>query len=140
VTDTPSNTSARPGPIPDEDSAGFWEALRSHRLLLQKCANCEEVRFPPMPGCPHCGSAAFESLTVTGSGRIYSWITAHRPVGSLTEDELPCTIVTVEIEEGCRILGRLVASVPPEIDLAVHPHFIDHDGWTELAFASAEGR
>jgi uncharacterized OB-fold protein len=139
---SPSPAPARPGPEPDEDSVVFWEGLRAHQVLVQKCANCATVRFPPMPGCPNCGSPAAEQLAVGGAGRIYSWIVAHRPVGSLTEDELPATIVTVELEEGCRMLGRLDASVQPAVDLPVVPHFIDHegvdhDGWTELAFSSA---
>jgi uncharacterized OB-fold protein len=131
----------RPGPEPDVDSAPFWEALRAHQVLVQKCANCELVRFPPMPGCPNCGSVAAQHVTVSGAGRVYSWIVAHRPVGSLTEDELPCTIATVELEEGCRMLGRLDASAVPRVDLPVTALFIDHlgidhDGWTELAFAA----
>jgi hypothetical protein len=136
-----SHAGSRPGPTPDEDSAPFWAALRAHQVLLQKCANCSTVRFPPMPGCPHCGSATSEQVMVSGAGRIYSWIVAHRPVGSLTEDELPATIATVELEEGCRMLGRLDDSVRPALDLPVAPLFIDHqgidhEGWTELAFGS----
>jgi uncharacterized OB-fold protein len=92
-----------------------------------------------MPGCPHCGSAEADLVQVSGAGRIYSWIVAHRPVGTLTEDELPCTIITVELDEGCRMLGRLDTSVRPAVDLPVTPRFVDHDGWTELAFSAAEG-
>jgi uncharacterized OB-fold protein len=130
--------SVRPGPEPDEDSAPFWEGLRAHRVLVQQCAYCTLVRFPPMPGCPNCGSVAAERVAVSGAGRIYSWIVAHRPVGSLTEAELPCTIATVELEEGCRMLGRLDPSAAPSVDLSVLPVFIDHDGWTELAFAARD--
>jgi uncharacterized OB-fold protein len=90
-----------------------------------------------MPGCPQCGSTAAQPIAVSGSGRIYSWIVVHRPVGSLTEDELPAAIATVELEEGCRMLGRLDSSVRPAVDLPVTPRFIDHEGWTELAFGSA---
>ena len=130
---------ARPGPEADEDSAPFWEALRAHEVLVQKCANCDVVRFPPMPGCPHCGSATAKHVVVSGAGQIYSWIVAHRPVGTLTADELPCTIVTVELDEGCRLLGRLDSSVVPSMERRVVPRFIDHESWTELAF-TAPGR
>ncbi len=124
-------------PVADEDSAPFWEALRRHRVLLQKCAHCGEVRFPPMPGCPQCGSGAAEPVTAGGHGRIYSWIVVHRPLGSITEAELPCTIATVELDEGCRVLGRFAGDA--SIDLPVTARFVDHDGWTELAFEPVEG-
>jgi uncharacterized OB-fold protein len=135
---TPSED-ARPGPEIDEDSAPFWEGLRAHQVLLQKCANCDVVRFPPMPGCLSCGYPTAKSLRVSGAGRIYSWIVAHRPVGTLTADELPCTIVTVELDEGCRMLGRLDSGVVPTMDLRVAPRFVDREGWTELAFTVAGG-
>jgi uncharacterized protein len=134
-----SHQMPRPGPVPDEDSAPFWDGLREHKVLVQKCANCAQVRFPSMPGCPHCGSPAAERIAVSGAGRIYSWIVAHRPVGSLTEAEVPVAIATVELAEGCRMLGRLDPSVQPAVDLPVAPLFVDHEGWTELAFGAVTG-
>lgn len=125
------------GPTADEDSAPFWAALRGHRLLLQKCGNCGEVRFPRMPGCPQCGSSASEDVSASGHGRIYSWIVVHRPLGSIPEDALPCTIATVELDEGCRVLGRLLNG-RAAIDLPVTAGYADHDAWTELTFEPAE--
>ena len=126
-------------PIPDEDSAPFWQGLREHQVLLQKCANCSEVRFPPMPGCPNCGSPESERITATGRGKVYSWIVVHRPLGTFTDADLPATIATVELAEGCRVLGRLHGAATPGIDLAVTADFVDHDDWTELAFTPVQG-
>jgi uncharacterized OB-fold protein len=125
---------ARPAPVPDEDSAAFWQGLREHRIYVQKCTQCGEVRFPPMPGCPQCSSSGFETLLVTGTGSVYSWIVVHRPIGSLTEAELPCSFVTIELDEGCRMLGRLDSALPPRIGQRVTALFVDHPSWTELAF------
>lgn len=122
-------------PVPDEDSAEYWAALRDHRILLQRCTECGETRFPRMPGCPQCGSAGFQDVEVRGDGKVYSWIVIHRPLGGLTSEQLPRTIVTVQLDEGCRILGRLVASTGARVDLPVEAVFVDHDDWTELAFA-----
>ena len=126
-------------PTPDEDSAPFWLGLREHRVLLQQCADCAEVRFPPMPGCPQCGSPDSERIAATGEGTVYSWIVVRRPLGTFTEADLPATIATVELTEGCRLLGRVYGSGLPAIDAAVVAHFVDHGEWTELAFALVEG-
>jgi uncharacterized OB-fold protein len=119
-------------PVADEDSAPFWEALRGHQVLLQQCGNCSEIRFPPMPGCPKCGSGVWANVTASGLGRIYSWIVVHRPLGTITEAELPCTLATVELDEGCRVLGRFTGDAA--VDVRVSARFVDHKEWTELAF------
>ncbi|HEX4018963.1 MAG TPA: zinc ribbon domain-containing protein [Frankiaceae bacterium] len=124
------------GPVADEDSASFWEALREHHISLQKCSNCGEVRFPPMPGCPNCGSGECTHVTASGGGRVYSWIVVHRALGTITEADVPCTLATVELDEGCRVLGRL--SGDARVDLPVNARYVDHDGWTELAFIPVE--
>jgi uncharacterized OB-fold protein len=121
-------------PVPDEDSAPYWDALREHRLRLQKCANCGEVRFPPMPGCPNCGSPESKLLFGAGTGEVYSWIVVRRPFGTFTEADLPAVIATVELDEGCRVLGRLHTTKPVSAGLRVVARYVDHDEWTELAF------
>lgn len=137
---SPSSTAdaAVSRPVADEDSAAYWSALRDHRILLQRCTACGETRAPRMPGCPQCGSDGFDDVEVRGTGKVYSWIVIHHPLGGLTAEQLPRTIATVELDEGCRILGRLVAGAGDDIgvraDLPVQPVFFDHDGWTELAF------
>lgn len=139
VSPTGASGAAVSRPVPDEDSADYWAALRDHRILLQQCRRCGETRFPRMPGCPQCGSEQFHDVEVRGSGKVYSWIVIHRPLGGLTAEQLPRTIATVELDEGCRILGRLVNGTAEAADVAadrpVEAVFVDHDDWTELAFA-----
>jgi uncharacterized OB-fold protein len=125
------------GPVPDEDSAPYWAGLRERRIQLQKCAVCGEVRFPRMPACPACGSPAWEELAAAGTGRVYSWIVVHRPLGTLTPEDLPCTLATVELDEGCRVLARLTAEYEVMTDLPVTADFVDHGEWTELVFLPA---
>ncbi len=133
---SPDAATGRPGPVPDEDSREYWSALRRHSLVLQRCTSCGATRFPFLTACPQCGSLAAEQVSSSGRGRIYSWIVAHVPVGSLTAAELPCAIVTVELDEGCRLLGRYASPAAPAIDQRVIPRFVDHENWTELVFES----
>ncbi len=90
-----------------------------------------------MPGCPQCGSPAFTEVSSGGDGRIYSYIVVRRPLGSITEAELPCVIVMVELDEGCRLLGRLRGFDTAAIDQPVSASFVDRGSWTELAFVPA---
>jgi uncharacterized OB-fold protein len=121
----------------DEDSAAWWQALGRGRLEVQECAVCSEVRMQPMPGCPRCGSAEFVPRCVRGAGSIYSGIVIHHPVGTLSEDELPRTIVTVDLDVGCRMIGRLLESQPPTIGRRVTAVIEGVGPDAELAFEFA---
>jgi len=121
-------------PAADEDSAPYWAGLREGRIELQRCTACGEVRFPRMPACPNCGSPDWVAHTAAGTGRIYSWIVVHRPLPPFEPADLPCTLATVELDEGCRLLGRLVSGAAG-VDVPVTADFVAHgDAWTELVF------
>lgn len=122
----------------DEDSAPYWHALSQHKIQTQTCLQCGEVRCPPLPGCMNCASTETAVGVASGRGRIYSWIVVRRPLGSITAEELPCTIATVELDEGCRLIGRLTDVTSPAMDQVVRSVFVDHSGWTELRFTTTD--
>lgn len=121
----------------DPDSRSFWEGLCRHELRLEACDTCARVRFPPMPACPYCGTVGGREREGSGRGRVYSWIRVHRALLPEMADQLPYTIVTVTLDEGCRMVGRLDPHVDPFDGMAVAVHYVDHDGWTELRFHAA---
>jgi uncharacterized OB-fold protein len=101
----------KPVPVPDVDSAPFWEACRQHRLLLQRCAGCGQTRFPPSGLCPHCRSGEFNWLTASGRGRLYSWIVVRHPVPrEIYADDVPYVVALVDLEEGVRMPTNMVCS------------------------------
>jgi uncharacterized OB-fold protein len=69
---------------------------------------------------------------------VYAWITVRRPIGTITAEEVPVNIATVELEEGPRLVGRLMDIVRPEIDATVEARYCRHDDWTELRFAPTQ--
>lgn len=124
-------------PRADSDSAPFWQALADHRVVLQRCPACARHRFPPMPSCPYCPHHGAEPVEVPGTGVVYSWVRVERPMSAAMADEVPYCIVTVDLDGGSRMFGRLEGSVPPTIGLRVVPVFTDHPDWTELRFTVA---
>jgi uncharacterized OB-fold protein len=103
----------RPVPDPDDASAAFWEACARHELVLQTCASCGAVRFPPRPMCPGCTSFEHTWVPASGRGRIWSWVVAHPPVLPAFADRAPYNVVVVELDEGVRIIGNVLDA--PEI-------------------------
>jgi uncharacterized OB-fold protein len=70
-----------------------------------------------MPSCPFCGSADAPSSDVSGHGTVYSWVTVHVALDPDFEDEVPYTVLTVELAEdrGARVVGRLIGAPGPAL-------------------------
>jgi uncharacterized OB-fold protein len=127
---------AAPAPHTDIESAAYWQALREHRIVLQRCTACGRMRFPPMPGCPYCGSRDRTEVEAGGGGHIYSFVRVHRALTPAMEGQTPYAVATVQLDEGPRMLARIEGDpAAVQIDATVRPVFVDHDTWTELRFA-----
>ena len=62
-------------PVADALSKPFWDAVNQRRLVLQHCAACGRLQYPPQQACQVCSSAA--GLTwkeVEGRGHIATYI------------------------------------------------------------------
>ena len=113
----------KPIPVPDFDSAPFWEGCRQHKLLLQRCAACGHLRFPPSGMCPHCRSTQSDWIAATGRGRLYSWIVIRHPIPrEIYGNDVPYVVALVDLEEGVRIPTNmdcapdvLVGDMPVEV-------------------------
>lgn len=106
-----------PQPLPDEDSAGFWEATRAGHLELCRCqgADCRRWLQPPLERCPKCWSqTAWEG--VSGGGEVHSFIVVHQPAIPGYRDQLPYVVglVTLDEQPGLRLPGRIVGIQPSE--------------------------
>ena len=124
-----------PAPDIDDESGPLWQALSGHRVVVQQCRACTRRRVERMPACPWCGSDGADDAEVAGTGTVYSWVRVHRALGPVTADDgLPYTVVTVDLDGGGRVFGRLEPAQAAAIGLAVGPRYVDHPGWTELRF------
>lgn len=127
-----------PAPVTDVESAPWWEALRAHRIVLQRCTACHRLRFPRMPGCPYCGALGHSEEEVSGHGRVYAMVRVHRALTPAVVAEVPYTVATVQLDDGPRLVARVAGDAESlHIDSQVVPHFVDHDGWTELRYEAA---
>ncbi|QJT02682.1 hypothetical protein G9272_22235 [Streptomyces asoensis] len=96
----------RPRPVVNRDNAGFWEGVRRHRLLVQRCTACDTLRFPWLPGCNACGSAEWDTVEAGGEGTVFSYVVMHHP--SFPAFSPPYAIGLIELAEGVRIISNVV--------------------------------
>ncbi|MFF1476208.1 bifunctional MaoC family dehydratase N-terminal/OB-fold nucleic acid binding domain-containing protein [Streptomyces sp. NPDC058301] len=69
----------RPRPVVNRDNAGFWDGVAAHKLLIQRCTGCGELRFPWLPGCNACGAAEWDTVEASGAGTVFSYVVMHHP-------------------------------------------------------------
>jgi uncharacterized protein len=121
-------------PVPDIESAPFWEGLGHHEIVVRRCLDCGRDFFPRMPACPWYGHRNLTDQVVSGKGHIYSWVRVHRALSDDPAVEPPYVVASIDLDDGCRMFGRLEPQEAAAIGLAVSPRFVEHDGWTELVF------
>ncbi|MFI7703333.1 bifunctional MaoC family dehydratase N-terminal/OB-fold nucleic acid binding domain-containing protein [Nonomuraea sp. NPDC049480] len=105
----PAKKSQEPYPLQpavNQDTAFFWEGVRSRELRIQSCADCGLLRHPPGPLCPHCRSTGRSYVVASGAGTLYSYVVHHHP--PVPGRETPFVVGVVELPEGVRIVGNVV--------------------------------
>jgi uncharacterized OB-fold protein len=113
------------------DDEYFWEGARAGKLLLQRCRACGEVRHPPVPMCPECGSLEWQPQEAAGRGTVFSWIVSRHP--NKPDDE-PRIVAVVELDEGIGMVTNLQNVDPSAVEneMAVEVCFTEFDGGVVL--------
>ena len=101
-----SEIESKPPQLMTDVSRPFWEGARQGRLLIQRCTGCGALRHYPRLLCDQCYSDAADWVEASGRGVVHSWTVSHHAFHPSFKAELPYTLVTVDLEEGVRALGR----------------------------------
>jgi uncharacterized OB-fold protein len=92
-----------------------------------------------MAHCPDCGRHGEVEVTqADGRGTVYSWVVVTRSASS--PDDVPFTVLSVRLDEGAMVYGRLARSVtaPPTAEMPVRAVISQRDGGDpEIAFEQA---
>ncbi len=107
----------RPRPPINRDNAFFFDGAAEHRLLIQRCTACGELRHPPGPMCPHCQSTDWDTVESSGRGAVYSFVINHYP--QIPSFEYPLPVILVELEEGTRLVSNIVGVAPDAIEIGM---------------------
>lgn len=113
----------------------YWEALKRRELALQRCAGCSKVWYPPAPCCPLCWSRDWSWQTLSGRGRVNSWVVFHRAYFSSFEPEVPYNVAEVELDEGPRLLTNLMEVDNAEIQVGMAVEVVFADVTEEVTLA-----
>ena len=120
---------SKPKPRPAPESMPYWEAAKEHRLALPRCDDCAQFWFPPSRTCPHCLSMNFAFKSVSGRGKVFSFVTFHRVYRPAFAEDVPYVVALVELDEGPRLLTNILGVSPDEVrcEMAVEVVFDNYD-------------
>ncbi len=110
MTDSYDQLPEKPRPQPSTENQPYWDGLREHRLLVQRCANCNKLRHYPRPMCDACYAMDYTWQEIDGRGTVHSWATSHHPFHHSFKREVPYVTVTADLESGVRLQAPLVGS------------------------------
>jgi uncharacterized protein len=81
-----------------------------------KCKKCNAIHFPGRLICPGCGSREFETIRLTGKGKLVTFtITRIAPDGF--GDQVPYAVGIVELDEGITIMGQITDCNPETLKI-----------------------
>ena len=107
---------APPTPIPDEASAPFFEGAKAGRLMLMRCGNCGEYRYPSRDRCDRCWSTDTDWVEASGRATLHSWVIFHQLYHPGFADRIPYNVAVVELEEGPRITTKIIGCDNESLD------------------------
>ncbi len=118
-------------------AAPFVEGLARRELRYQACTACGQAQTLARHACSRCSATTLEWRRAAGRGTVYSNTVVMRAPSAAFRALAPYTIVIVELDEGCRVMGHATPGVA--IGDRVEAGFFDFDDRTLLRFEPAGG-
>ena len=119
-------------PVPDGDTKPYWDAAREHRLVIQRCRDCQKAIFYPRSVCPHCMSDRIDWIDASGRGTIYSYVVVHRAPPAFA-DLAPYIVALIDLDEGVRLMSNIVDGARSNVTIGAAVEVMFDDVTTEIS-------
>lgn len=118
---------AKPLPEVTPATKPFWEALREHRLVLQRSKLTGSFLYYPREVSPFGVRDELEWQELSGRGTVYSFTIARRPTAPQWNGDVPYVIAIVELEEGPRLTANVIGCAADDvrIGMPVEADYVD---------------
>ena len=105
----------RPVPVPDAQSAPFFDGALDGTLMLRRCRACNTfmspvagIGAPVRSRCVACFSGDVEWAPSSGRATLYSFAIMHQLYDEAFAADIPYNIAVVETDEGVRLTSQVV--------------------------------
>ncbi len=124
---------SKPLPAVQPWTKEFWRAAKEHKLLIQECSDCKEKIFYPRKVCPECWSADLGWSEASGKATVYSHTVTMDMVEPKFMEDLPYVLALVDLEEGVRMMTRIVDCDPEDVKIGMEVEVSFQDVTDEIA-------
>ncbi len=97
----------------------FYRWCAQGELRIQRCTGCGRHRHVPREMCAQCGVSESTWSRVSGRGKVFSWTEVVRPLHPAFADDAPYAPVIVELDEGVRLLTRVIDCAPAALEIGM---------------------
>jgi len=120
-------TYGKPLPAMSGLTKEFYDWCKRGELRFQRCTACRAWRHVPRELCAECGSWDWEWAASSGRGTVFTWTLVARAMHPAFQRDVPYAAVVIEMEEGVRLVSRVIDCPPGEleIDMPVAVRFED---------------
>lgn len=108
-----------PQPMANKEALPFWRAAAEHRLVVQRCNECEHMQLPPAPVCSVCRSEDCHFHQLNGRGEVYTYTIVHRPIAMDQKVPFVIAVITLEGAGGVRMISNIVELAPEEVEIGM---------------------
>ncbi|HEX9775680.1 MAG TPA: OB-fold domain-containing protein [Actinomycetota bacterium] len=111
-------TGTTPLPLPDEDTAFFWEACARGELHILRCRDCRTWIHYPRAICRACGGSDLAPEPVSGRGVVHTFTVTHREAPGKVA---PFVVALIELEEqaGLRMVSNVIGIEPGDVAIGM---------------------
>ena len=123
----------KPLPTVNADTKPFWDGCKAHELRLPRCAECDDLFYPPQGVCPRCLSNELEWVKVSGKGAVYSLSVVHQNRSPGFRDEGPYVLAYVTLDEGVLMLSNVIGVADPyDVKIGMPVEVVFEDATDEI--------
>ena len=108
----------RSAPVPNDLTKPFWDACNGRRLVLQNCAACARLHYPPTQKCTKCGSGdklVWKEVQGKGHIDVFFVIRDSRIKGFRSAQPVNFAVVTLDEDPGINFLSNLPGRAPGDV-------------------------
>ena len=108
-----------PRPAHDWETRAYWEGIRRHEILLQRCGDCAAIQHRPRAICATCLSSRIELFEASGRGTVHTYTVTHQNQAPAFRGAVPYVLAYVDLEEGGRLLTNIVGCAPGDVQIGM---------------------
>ena len=117
----------KPIPAVQPWTVEFWKATKNHKLLIQKCNTCDSLIFYPRKVCPDCWSSDLGWQEASGRATVNTFTIMRDMVEPKFIPDLPYVLAMVDLEEGIRMMTRIVECDPEIVEIGMNVEVVFED-------------